>query len=547
MSGERMLIVEDEKIVAIDLVQTLRRMGFDVIKAVNTGEKAIQIAARQKPDLVLMDILLQGDMNGIEATREIQKNNDIPIVYITAHTDEHTFKQAKATAPYGYIIKPVEERELKTTIEVALLKHKMEMELKESEVRFREIFEQNFDAVVLFNHPDFEVIDVNPSAESIFQYTEGELRENFGEIFEDENTFELFKKEINTFSDGAGNIFLDRCPLRRKDGAEILCSIKANIVKLREKDLLYCSFRDITDKIKVAEETVVLHSKLIRANKMSSLGTLASGIAHEINNPNNFIMSNTQIIEQVWDDAVKILGDHHNEKGDFSLGGLSFDEVREVVPRLLRDIIEGSRRIKSITHNLGDYSKPRDEQSKEWVKINDVLDFSIAIMKNEIKKNTDAFSYSPAENIPPVRGNPQQLEQVFINLIQNALHALPDKRRGVTVISSFDRNDNCITVHVVDEGTGIDRHLLDHIADPFFTTKQDSGGTGLGLYISYSILEGHNGTLEFDSQPGKGTVATVKIPVTPKAMDNVKTSIKKDSPQNTQNTQKGAPVCSVGS
>lgn len=513
MTGGRILVVEDEKIVAIDLVQTLGRMGFDVVKAVNTGEKAIQIANEEKPGLVLMDILLQGDMNGIEATREIQKNNDIPIVYITAHTDDHTFKQAKNTAPYGYIIKPVEDRELKTTIEVALLKHKMEMELKESEARFREIFEQNFDAVVLFTHPDFEVIDVNPGAESVFQYSRNELRENFVAIFEDKKTFDLFKKEIDVFPNGAGNIFLDRCPLKRKDGAEIICSIKANIIKLREKDVLYCSFRDITEKIKVAEETVVLQTKLIRANKMSSLGTLASGIAHEINNPNNFIMSNTQIIEQVWNDAVKILRDHYGQRGDFSLGGLPFTEVQAVVPRLLQDVIEGSRRIKSITHNLGDYSRPRDEQLKEWVKINDVLDFAVTIMKNEIKKHTDAFSFSPAENVPTFRGNPRQLEQVFINLIQNALHALPDKNRGVTITSIFEASDNCITVNVADEGTGIDRRLLDHIADPFFTTKQDSGGTGLGLYISYSILEGHNGTLEFDSQPGKGTTATVKIPL----------------------------------
>ena len=512
MEGGRILIVEDEQIVAIDLKRSLEYMGFEVIKPVNTGEKALQVAANEKPSLILMDISLQGNMDGIETARIIKEKNDIPIVYITAHTDDQTFKKAKATGPHGYIIKPVEERELRTTVEMALFKHKMEEDLKESETRFREIFEQNFDAVVLFTYPDFRVIDINSSAEAIFQYSRNELQKNFSLVFDSKKVFELFKKEINAFPEEAGNIFLERFPLKRKDDAEIICSIKANIVKLREHRVLYCSIRDITEKIRIAEESKLLQAKLMQANKMSSIGTLASGIAHEINNPNNFIMSNTQIIEQIWNDAVKILREYYNEKGDFVLGGLSFPDLEEVVPRLLKDIIEGARRIKSITHNLGDYSRPKDDRLHEKVKINDVLAFSISIMKNEIKKHTDNFAFLPGDSIPPFQGNSQQLEQVFINLIQNALHALPDKTRGVTVSSYYDKKDDCIVVNITDYGTGIARHLLDHITDPFFTTKQDRGGTGLGLYISYSILEDHNAFLTFDSQPGKGTTAVVRFP-----------------------------------
>jgi PAS domain S-box-containing protein len=513
MESGRILIVEDEQIVAIDLKRSLEHMGFDVIKTVNSGEKALQVVRDENLSLILMDISLQGEMDGIQTARIINENVDIPIVYITAHTDEQTFKQAKATAPHGFIIKPVEERELKTTIEMALFKHKMEQDLKESETRFREIFEQNFDAVVLFAYPDFRVIDINPSAEAIFQYSRNELRKNFSIVFENEKVFELFKKEINAFPEKAVNIFLDRFTLKRKDDAEIICSIKANIVKLREHKVLYCSIRDITEKIRIAEESKLLQAKLMQANKMSSVGTLASGIAHEINNPNNFIMSNTQIIEQIWNDAVQLLRKYYYEKGDFILGGLAFPDVEEVVPRLLKDIIEGARRIKSITHNLGDYSRPQNDRLQENVKINDVLAFSISIMKNEIKKHTDAFAFYPGSDIPSFKGNSQQLEQVFINLIQNALHALPDKTRGVTVSSYFDKKEDCIVVKITDHGTGIDGHLLDHITDPFFTTKQDRGGTGLGLYISYSILEDHNASLTFDSQPGKGTTAAVRFPL----------------------------------
>lgn len=513
----RILIVEDEKIVAIDLKRSLQHMGFEVIEPVGSGEKAIHIAHEQKPDLVLMDIILLGEINGIEAARIIQAEDDIPIVYLTAYSDEDTFKQAKLTGPYGYIIKPVEEKELKTIIEVALFKHGMQQQLKESQARFKEIFEQNFDAIVLFKFPDFEVVDVNPAAEFIFQYPKKQLVNNFQAVFENRGQEKWFKKSMNDLRRAHNASYLDQCQLKRKDGTRITCSIKANIVKIRKthmgNDLLYCSFRDITEKLRTEEETKFLQTQLIHANKMASIGTLASGIAHEINNPNNFIMSNTQIIQQVWDDAVKILRDYHQGQGDFSLGGLSFSEVRDIIPRLFLDIIEGSNRIKEITRNLRDYSRPKDAQFREKVNINKVLNFAIGILVNEIKKYTDAFTFEPIDGIPCFRGNPPQMEQVFINLIQNALHSLPDKTRTVYVASSFDKKDNCITVTVADQGTGIDEKLLERITDPFFTTKQDQGGTGLGLYISYYIIKQHNATLDFDSQPGKGTTVTVKIPV----------------------------------
>ena len=406
----RILIVEDEKIVATDLKRSLQHMGYEVIEPVGSGKKAIHIAHEQKPDLVLMDIVLQGEMNGVEAARIIQEKDDIAILYLTAYSDEDTFKQAKLTGPYGYIIKPVEERELKTVIEVALFKHRMQLQLKESQARFKEIFEQNFDAIVLFKFPGFEVVDVNPAAEFIFQYPKKELAGNFRAVFENREQEQWFKKTMNHLRRADNASYLDQCRLKRKDGTPITCSIKANIVKSRkthmDNDLLYCTFRDITEKLRAEEKTRFLQTQLIHTNKMTSIGTLASGIAHEINNPNSFIMSNTQIIQQVWHDAEKILRDYHRHQKDFSLGGLSFGEVREIIPRLFLDIIEGSLRIKEITRNLRDYSRPKDAQFQEKVNINKVLNFAISILVNEIKKYTDTFTFEPSDNIPFFRGSP---------------------------------------------------------------------------------------------------------------------------------------------
>ena len=172
------LVVEDESIVALDLKRCLQGMGYHVPQVVTAGEKALEVVKNQKPDLVLMDIRLHGKMNGIEAAKVIHSLYDIPVVYLTAYADDQTLQQATAALPYGYLVKPFEARELKTTIEVAIFKHKMELELKESQERFREIFEQNFDAIVLLKRDNFEVIDLNSEAVSLFRFSKEELTKN---------------------------------------------------------------------------------------------------------------------------------------------------------------------------------------------------------------------------------------------------------------------------------------------------------------------------------------------------------------------------------
>lgn len=130
MARARILIVEDNAVVAEDIQNSLEKFGFDVCATVPSGEKAIQKANEDAPDLVLMDILLKGEMNGTEAAEQIHSQFDIPVIYLTALGDEEVLEKAKRTEPFGYIIKPFEDRELNTAIEIALYKHKKERELK---------------------------------------------------------------------------------------------------------------------------------------------------------------------------------------------------------------------------------------------------------------------------------------------------------------------------------------------------------------------------------------------------------------------------------
>ncbi|MBI4813463.1 MAG: response regulator [Methanobacterium sp.] len=136
------MLVEDEIIVAADVKNRLENMGYSVLGIFDTGEEAIQKAGELKPNLVLMDIVLKGEMDGIDAAQNIRELYDIPIIYLTAYSDEKTLERAKVTEPFGYVLKPFEDREIQSAIEMAIYKHQMEKKLKESEEKYRKLVEK---------------------------------------------------------------------------------------------------------------------------------------------------------------------------------------------------------------------------------------------------------------------------------------------------------------------------------------------------------------------------------------------------------------------
>jgi len=148
MPSFKILVVEDESIVAMDIKHRLESMGYIVPAITSSGEEAVKKTAETNPDLVLMDIVLKGEMDGIDAAQQIKDNLDIPVVYLTAYSDEKTLKRAKITGPFGYIIKPFEDRELHSAIEIALYKHEMESKLKENEKWLSTTLESIGDAVI---------------------------------------------------------------------------------------------------------------------------------------------------------------------------------------------------------------------------------------------------------------------------------------------------------------------------------------------------------------------------------------------------------------
>ena len=271
--------------------------------------------------------------------------------------------------------------------------------------------------------------------------------------------------------------------------------------------------RDVTDRKQIEEQAKIHQQQLMQAGKMVALGTLVSSVAHEINNPNNFIMLNTPLLSEAWKDAMPILGEYYERNGDFVIGGMKYTEMCDNIPILFSGILDGAKRIKQIVEDLKDFVRRDTSDMTQSVDMNAVLRSAISLLSNTIMKSTNHFSVAYGKNLPVLKGNFQRFEQVMINLIQNACQALPDNRKGIFVSTSYDEKKPSVVVQVEDEGTGIPSEMLSHITDPFYTTKSDSGGLGLGLSISSRIVREHGGVLTFTSEPGKGTRAEIVLPI----------------------------------
>lgn len=273
---------------------------------------------------------------------------------------------------------------------------------------------------------------------------------------------------------------------------------------------------DITGKKKAEEKARQQQQQLIQLDKLASLGTLVAGVAHEINNPNQTIMANANRIIEAWKSIVPILEEYYEENGDFLVGGLNYSRMRKQMPVYQRGISEGAKSIGLIVNDLKNFARQENYERHEEININRVVNSSVALASDYIKKATKRLTVEIEENLPTIKGNFQRLEQVMINLIQNACQALQDNEQGILITTSFDQERDYVEVKVRDDGAGIELENLARIKDPFFTTKRGAGGMGLGLSISATIIEDHQGSLTITSERWKGTTATICLPVIPR-------------------------------
>jgi len=269
---------------------------------------------------------------------------------------------------------------------------------------------------------------------------------------------------------------------------------------------------DITEA-KNVEVTSELHRReLIQADKMVSLGRIVSGVAHEINNPNNFIMLNAPLLRQAWESALPVLRSRGEELGRARIGKMPLDEFTEYVFPLIDGILDGSRRIARIVTDLKDYARPDACDVNGHTDLPHVVRSAVNLLRNTLTKKAVDLNLSIGEAPVMIQGSFQRLEQVVINLLQNSCDAISGEgERSISVLLD-DTSQECVSLCIRDTGCGIATHEIPHITEPFFTTKRDGGGTGLGLSVSSKIVADHGGQLLFESEVGKGTSAQLILP-----------------------------------
>ncbi|WP_232828810.1 PAS-domain containing protein [Simplicispira lacusdiani] len=277
---------------------------------------------------------------------------------------------------------------------------------------------------------------------------------------------------------------------------------------------------DVTERA-AAQEKLALRNReleaaqqqLVQSEKLASIGQLAAGVAHEINNPIGYVHSNIGTLQTYIAELMQLLDAYEalpeNPNVQALRQKIDVAYLREDIPSLIRESQEGITRVKKIVQDLKDFS--RVDSSQEWqsADLHHGIDSTLNIVSNEIKYKADVVKQYG--QLPPVECLPSQLSQVFMNLLVNAAHAMGAQRGCITIRTGTQ--DDEVWLEFEDNGSGISPELQTKIFDPFFTTKPVGKGTGLGLSLSYGIVQKHHGRITVRSEVGKGTVFRIVLPV----------------------------------
>lgn len=494
MAEVQVLIVEDENIVAKDLQNRLKLLGYTVVAIASSGQVAIEKATELRPDLVLIDIRLEGEMDGIAAAEQIRYHLDIPVIYLTAYTDEDTLQRAKITEPFGYLLKPFEEKELRTTIEIALYKHQMERKLRESEQWFAMTLRCIGDGVIATDKQGY-IKFMNPVAETLTGWKQEEAcGKNLTQVFHivNEETRTLTGNPVTkVLQDGVVVGLANHTLLIARDGTERPIHDSAAPI-LDDKGGIVgviLVFRDITQQRNLEEE-------LIKTSKLESIGILAGGIAHDFNNILTAILLNISLAKVYAKPEDKIF-------------------------KSLIEAEKASIRARDLTQRLLTFSTG-GAPIKKTAPISEISEIIKTSADFALRGSNIRCEFSIPDLLWLVEFDEAQMRQVIHNLVLNAQQAMPEGGTieiGVKIIEVGTEGEQDLSlqegkylkISIKDQGIGIPKEHLSKIFDPYFTTKRR--GSGLGLTTAYSIVKKHGGHLKVESKLGEGTTFFLYLPV----------------------------------
>ncbi|MBF0288413.1 MAG: response regulator [SAR324 cluster bacterium] len=483
MSKAKILIVEDEPTIVLLLKSQLRLLGYEFAGTASTGQEALQKIKKSPPDLILMDVILEGENDGIESASQIKASFEIPVVYITGHSDKSIVERAKLTEPFGYLIKPVGKKELQATIEMALYKHEADKKLKKLTRRLNNTLDSISDGFLTLDK-NFIVRYFNKSAEKLLgrkaeevlglHLFEEAFKEAKGSVFEEKYRNALKENQFVSFETYFGN------------------SPYENWYEIR----VYPYEEGITIYFQVITKRKQLEKQLRHSQKMDALGTMAGGIAHEFNN----ILAVIQ-----------------------GYSGLLLHKLPEGSPE--KSYVEGvhaaGERAANLTRQILTFSR-MDDQIRCVQYMAPLIKETLQMMRATTPVTID-IQHDLNVNCPPILADTNQIHQVLINLYNNAFHAM-EKTGGVLKVclqeetyeeSLFSKlkTGSYLKLTVSDTGCGIAPGEQERIFDPFFTTKEVGKGTGLGLSVVHSIIDQHDGLIIVESEVNKGTSFHIYFPV----------------------------------
>lgn len=271
---------------------------------------------------------------------------------------------------------------------------------------------------------------------------------------------------------------------------------------------------ELNEKLSRAQE------QLLQSEKLASIGQLAAGVAHEINNPISFVFSNFGTLQTYLADLLRVLAQYEqaeqfiaNPQMVEQIAALrqqvDLDFLMDDVPVLMSESREGIERVRKIVQDLKDFSRVDAHQDWQWANLHHGIDSTLNIVNNEVKYKADIVK--EYGDIPEVECLPSQINQVIMNIVVNGAQAISGPRGRITIRTGTDEGQ--VWIEIADNGSGIPKPILSRIFDPFFTTKAIGSGTGLGLSLSYGIIQKHHGRIDVQSEPGVGTRFRIELPI----------------------------------
>jgi PAS domain S-box-containing protein len=511
MTSVRILVVEDEAIVALDLRKRLSSLGYEVVDVTAQGEKAVEIARKHRPDLTLMDIRLRGEMDGIKAADIIRTELFLPVVYLTAHADNATVDRARVTEPFGYILKPFDERELRTVIEMALYKHEAEIKLRESERRYATTLASIGDGVIATDK-NGAVTFLNKVAEKLTGWSSDDAKgiplTKVFNICNEDTRLPIINPVARVLAEGVIVGLANHTILIDREGNEVPIDDCASPILDEQGNVTgaVLVFRDVT-------QTRHIEQHMRHAQKMEAVGQLAGGIAHDFNNMLTVILNYSELL-------ADLAGPDHPWS------------------HFLSEIHQAGKRSADLTSQLLTFCRKQLVEPR-------AIDLNEAVLKTEkmlqrlIGENIE-LSVNLSPDLGCVLMDIGQIERILVNLAINARDAMPDQGKlrietsNITVSSSqfptlAEGIYRCLTVS--DNGHGIPVPYQHRIFEPFFTTKEPGKGTGLGLAAVYGIVKRCRGDIAFDTVVGSGTTFRIYLPAAPEAAPTDQSSARLNLPK----------------